>query len=169
MKRAIIFVAALGLLVPSLALAAPSGKGKGSEHGVPSQMAPNMQGNPGKPAKQTKPWQPNKPSKPFKPGKPGWGKPRPPSGKQFWHRGTWFGRIRGPAFVYPHGQHYRRWHIGSRFPLAWLLAQYFYDNYAVFGLEAPPPGYRWVRYGPDLLLVNVRTGEVEDVVYGVFY
>jgi len=26
-----------------------------------------------------------------------------------------------------------------------------------------------VRYGPDALLVNVYSGEVVDVVYGVFY
>ena len=37
------------------------------------------------------------------------------------------------------------------------------------GLEPPPPGYRWVRYGPDLLLVNVRTRRVADVIYGAFY
>ncbi|MEJ0065348.1 MAG: RcnB family protein [Caulobacteraceae bacterium] len=32
----------------------------------------------------------------------------------------------------------------------------------------PPPGSRWVRYGPDLLLVNLTTGRVEDTAYGVF-
>jgi Ni/Co efflux regulator RcnB len=32
----------------------------------------------------------------------------------------------------------------------------------------PPKGYRWVRYGPDLLLVNVRTGRISDVIYGAF-
>jgi Ni/Co efflux regulator RcnB len=33
---------------------------------------------------------------------------------------------------------------------------------------APPANYQWVRYGPDLLLVNTLTGEVTDVRYGVF-
>jgi Ni/Co efflux regulator RcnB len=37
------------------------------------------------------------------------------------------------------------------------------------GLEGPPYGYRWVRYGPDLLLVNTRTGRIEDAIYGAFY
>jgi len=37
------------------------------------------------------------------------------------------------------------------------------------GLEPPPRGYRWVRYGPDLLLVNIRTRRVADVIYGAFY
>jgi Ni/Co efflux regulator RcnB len=36
-------------------------------------------------------------------------------------------------------------------------------------LAAPEPGFQWVRYGPDLLLVNVTTGQVVDVAYGVFY
>jgi Ni/Co efflux regulator RcnB len=29
-------------------------------------------------------------------------------------------------------------------------------------------GYQWVRYGPDLLLVDIATGQVVDVRYGVF-
>jgi Ni/Co efflux regulator RcnB len=37
------------------------------------------------------------------------------------------------------------------------------------GLHAPPPGLVWVRFGPDLLLVNQRTGKVHDVIYGAFY
>jgi len=36
-------------------------------------------------------------------------------------------------------------------------------------LVAPEAGFQWVRYGPDVLLVNVTTGEVVDAVYGVFY
>ena len=30
-------------------------------------------------------------------------------------------------------------------------------------------GDRWVLYGPNLLLVNLRNRRVEDVIYGVFY
>jgi Ni/Co efflux regulator RcnB len=37
------------------------------------------------------------------------------------------------------------------------------------GLGAPPYGYRWIRYGPDMLLVEVRSRRVVDVVYGAFY
>jgi Ni/Co efflux regulator RcnB len=50
-----------------------------------------------------------------------------------------------------------------------LASTYFYDNYAALGLGPPPPSYRWVRYGPDLLLVNVATGRIVDVVDGAFY
>jgi Ni/Co efflux regulator RcnB len=95
-------------------------------------------------------------------------RPLPPRGNQFWHRGQYYPRIRGPAFVYPRGYAYRRWTIGAHLPALFLAPPYFYAGYAGLGLQPPPPGYQWVRYGPDLLLVNLRTGEVEDVVYGVF-
>jgi len=50
-----------------------------------------------------------------------------------------------------------------------LAPPYYYDNYAPLGLAPPPPGYRWIRYGPDLLLVDVTSGRIGDVVEGVFY
>ena len=96
-------------------------------------------GKPGKPHKPgVKPTKPGKPphkphrprpphaGKPGKPGKPSIGKPAhrpqpvvrplPPRPSQFYHRGGWFGRIRGPAYAYPRGWHYRQWTIGLRLP-----------------------------------------------------
>ena len=81
----------------------------------------------------------------------------------------YYGRIQGPAFVYPRGWAYRRWTIGTRLPPVLFAPAYFYPGWAALGLGAAPPGYAWVRYGPDLLEVNLISGEVEDVVYGVFY
>jgi Ni/Co efflux regulator RcnB len=37
------------------------------------------------------------------------------------------------------------------------------------GLPPPPYGYRWVRYGPDALLVNICDGRILDVIYDAFY
>ena len=34
---------------------------------------------------------------------------------------------------------------------------------------APPWGYEWVRYGPDAVLIDVRTGQILQVRYGVFW
>jgi len=101
--------------------------------------------------------------------RPHFARPLPPRDNQFYHRGAWSGRVRGPAYAYPHGYGYRRWDIGSILPRLLFGSSYFYNDWAGLGLEAPPPGYNWVRYGSDLLLVNLHTGEVEDVVYGVFY
>ena len=72
-------------------------------------------------------------------------------------------------WVYPHGWGYRRWAIGAALPALFLAPAYYYADWADVGLSPPPPGFQWIQYGPDLLLVNVTTGEVVDVAYGVFY
>ena len=58
---------------------------------------------------------------------------------------------------------------GAILPRIFLSNYYFYTSWYDLGFGPPPPGDAWVRYGPDLLLVNIRTGRVVDVVYGVFY
>jgi Ni/Co efflux regulator RcnB len=93
----------------------------------------------------------------------------PPRAAEYYYAGGWHGRIHGPEYVYPQGWHYRRWPIGGHLPAVFLTPPYFYADFAVVGLAAPAPGYAWVRFGPDLLLVNLQTGIVDDVVYGVFY
>jgi Ni/Co efflux regulator RcnB len=77
--------------------------------------------------------------------------------------------MRGPGFRYPPGFAYRRWSIGALLPSIFLGTTYYYDDWRGLGIDPPPPGRRWVRYGSDLLLVNVRSRRVEDVIYGVFY
>jgi Ni/Co efflux regulator RcnB len=46
--------------------------------------------------------------------------------------------------------------------------RYFLSDYWLFGLEVPPVGYEWVRYGDDALLIDVNTGMILQVEYGVF-
>jgi Ni/Co efflux regulator RcnB len=53
-------------------------------------------------------------------------------------------------------------------PAVFLTSTYIYTNYYALGLGAPPAGYYWVRYGPDLLLVQSGTRRVVDVIYGAF-
>jgi Ni/Co efflux regulator RcnB len=93
--------------------------------------------------------------------------PRPPH--RFLSEGRWHLGIHGPAFRYPPGYGYRRWSTGLILPPIFLAPPYYYDDYAPLGLGPPPVGYRWVRYGPDLLLVNIYSGRIADVVDGVFY
>lgn len=85
------------------------------------------------------------------------------------HRPTTYHRIQVSSFQYPHGYNYRRWSIGAILPRLFLSSPYYWSDYGALGLLAPPPGYVWVRYGPDLLLVNRYTGRVADVIYGAFY
>lgn len=179
MKRILTIATVLCFALPSIALSAPGDKGKPGS-GKPPMTKPAFGAKPvgPPPGGGNKPRPPGNGHKPRPPGNgnrpghghhkppPNWHKPRP---SQFYWRGKWLGRYRVPTYVYPPGYSYRYWRIGDFLPLLFMSTQYYFDNYAQLGLEAPPPGYRWVRYGPDLLLVNARTGSVEDVVYGAFY
>ncbi|MGC1353321.1 MAG: RcnB family protein [Xanthobacteraceae bacterium] len=98
--------------------------------------------------------------------------PRPglasPGGPQFTWHGREFHRVHLAPFVYPSGWGYRRWAVGAVLPPLFLTADYYYADWATLGLDPPQPGFQWVRYGPDLLLVNVTTGEVVDTIYDAF-
>ena len=71
--------------------------------------------------------------------------------------------------MYPQGWAYRQWAIGAFLPPLFLSPDYYYADWAALGLDPPPPGDQWVRYGPDLLLVEMDNGQVLDVIYGAFY
>jgi Ni/Co efflux regulator RcnB len=73
------------------------------------------------------------------------------------------------AYNRPHGWYAHRWVYGERLPHGWYDRDYWIGDYLTFGLIAPPDGYQWVRDGDDALLVDVDTGEVLQVEYGVFY
>jgi Ni/Co efflux regulator RcnB len=68
----------------------------------------------------------------------------------------------------PVGWTARRWTYGQILPRAYWRSQYFLADYWLFALEVPPSGYEWVRDGADAILVNVNTGEILQVEYGVF-
>ena len=78
------------------------------------------------------------------------------------------GVVRGGPYRYPAGYAYRRLAVGGLLPRAFLVPTYYYSGYGALGLMAPQAGYQWVRYGPDLLLVNLRSGSVIDIKYGIF-
>jgi hypothetical protein len=181
MRQALIVATALSLLLPCVAMAQqnqpaaqpapqdqpPAASGSsdlGTEalrHPLP-RPAPHPGGAPHAAAGPS--------AHPFRPGpRPaGFSRPLPPRGNQFWHRGQYFARVAAPVFVYPAGWGYRAWLIGERLPPLFLAPSYYYVGWVSLGLQAPLPGFAWVRFGPDLLLVNAITGEVDDVVYGVF-
>jgi Ni/Co efflux regulator RcnB len=92
-----------------------------------------------------------------------------PRDHEFSYRGRDVERVHIAPFLYPRGWGYRRWGVGAVLPPLFLVPDYYYADWAGLGLAPPPPGYQWVRYGPDLLLVDVSTGQVADTVYGAFY
>jgi Ni/Co efflux regulator RcnB len=79
------------------------------------------------------------------------------------------GRVHAPPFRYPPGWGYQRWSVGMMLPATFLTTAFFWDSYSRVGLPPPPVGARWVRYGPDLVLVEVPSGRILEVAPGVFF
>jgi Ni/Co efflux regulator RcnB len=68
----------------------------------------------------------------------------------------------------PRGWVAHHWVYGEILPPAYWASPYIIADYWLFALEVPPVGYEWVRDGDDAILVNVETGEILQVEYGVF-
>jgi Ni/Co efflux regulator RcnB len=68
----------------------------------------------------------------------------------------------------PAGWSAHHWAYGQILPRAYWAAEYIIADYWLFGLEVPPVSYEWVRDGADALLVNITSGEILQVEYGVF-
>lgn len=154
MRRMLTIAAMLVLALPNLAAAEehhPPGKPGGAK---PAPHGPMGALHPGGPH-----------------GLPGGphGPPPGPHGGPLTFRGHEIHRAHLAPFVYPPGYRYQRWAGGMVLPPLFLVPAYFYADWAALGLVAPEAGFQWVRYGPDVLLVNVTTGQVVDAVYGVFY
>ena len=106
----------------------------------------------------------------YPPGRPSPGPFRGgPAGRYMYHGRPFNPIFHAGPFVYPRGWAYRRWVIGAALAPLFVAPAYCYAGWAALGLAPPQPGFQWVRYGPDLLLVNVSTGQVADAVYGAFY
>jgi Ni/Co efflux regulator RcnB len=78
-------------------------------------------------------------------------------------------RYHWQAYARPRGWYYQRWVYGQVLPTLFWGREYWLDNYVDFGLINPPYGYVWVRDGDDALLVDVESGRILSVSYGVFY
>lgn len=155
----------------------------GNSHGQTGQAQPNRpsQARPAQtPAQSSHPSHANRPGRPSTgerptiqpaPNRPNSNRPNSnrPNSNRPGTRPTNFHPVRAAPFRYPHGYHYRRWSIGLVLPSIFLASPYFYNNWAIVGAYPPPPGFVWVRYGPDLLLVSRHSGRIRDVIYGAFY
>ena len=73
------------------------------------------------------------------------------------------------AYVRPPGWYPHRWVFGEILPRAFFATDFVIVDFGTYGLMAPWDGYEWVRYGDDALLIDIDTGEVIRVEYGLFY
>jgi len=90
-------------------------------------------------------------------------------------RGGWSGqrsyqaqrRFQDGGYRYPRGWYARRWAYGEYLPQAWFGQDYWLD-FGTYDLAPPPYGAEWVRVGNDALLIDISSGQVLSVEYGLF-
>lgn len=74
------------------------------------------------------------------------------------------------AYVAPYRNwSYRRVPVGYHLNSQYYSPRYTISNYGYYGLRAPGRYMRWIRYGNDLLLVDIRYGTVVQVIPGGYY
>lgn len=76
---------------------------------------------------------------------------------------------RRPAYVGPRGYVYRPIAVGARIGAPYYASRYVIADPWRYRLPRPARYNRWVRYGNDVLLVNVRTGRVIEAHRAFFW
>lgn len=74
-----------------------------------------------------------------------------------------------PAYVGPRGWRYRPVAIGSRLQPNFYSSRYVIADPYRYRLPAARGSLRWVRYGNDVVLVNIRTGRVQSAYNNFFW
>lgn len=75
-----------------------------------------------------------------------------------------------PRYVAPRaGFSYRRWSPGYRFDPWFYGSSYWIGNPWQYRLPPAYGDYRWVRYYDDAVLVDLRSGEIVDILYDFFF
>ena len=79
--------------------------------------------------------------------------------------------FRLPRYYAPYGWSYgyRRFGIGYTLNSLLFSQSYWIGDPEYYRLPPAYGGYRWVRYYNDALLVDIYSGEVVDVEYGIFW
>ncbi len=78
-------------------------------------------------------------------------------------------RYRGGYYGYPRGYGYQQWGVGYAVPRAYFGQRYWVNDWGRYRLARPWGGTRWVRVGPDALLINVGNGLVVQAVRGLWW
>ena len=91
--------------------------------------------------------------------------------KYDWH--DWRKRHRSRfhlGFYYdPFGWGYSPYQIGWRLWPSYYSSRYWLNDPWQYRLPYAPPGYRWIRYWNDAVLVDTWSGQVVDVIYNFFW
>lgn len=84
-------------------------------------------------------------------------------------QGDRYARFRGEAFAYPRGFGYRYYQPGVRVPRAYFDSRFYIGRPDFYRLPPAYAGTRWLRIGPDALLIRAYDGQVIRVIRGLFY
>lgn len=83
---------------------------------------------------------------------------------------NWSGeRFRLSPYRAPYGYYARAWGFGDFLPRPWFERSYWLLNFLDFDLPYPPPGFVWVRVGPDAIMIDEYSGRIVQVVHGIFW
>lgn len=76
-----------------------------------------------------------------------------------------------PRYYAPYGwsRGYQRFSVGIRLAPVLFGQSYWIDDPWSYRLPDAYGPYRWIRYYDDALLVDVYSGQVVDVIYGIFW
>lgn len=69
----------------------------------------------------------------------------------------------------PFGWNYRRFNIGFNMWPSHYSSRFWMNDPWQYRLPPAYGPYRWVRYWDDAILVNIYTGQVEDVIHNFFW
>ena len=69
----------------------------------------------------------------------------------------------------PFGWNYRPYQIGWRLWPSYYSSRYWIHDPWQYRLPYAPPGYRWIRYHDDAILVDTWSGQVVDVIHNFFW
>jgi|GEM_PF-1203901 len=72
-------------------------------------------------------------------------------------------------YYYPRGYNYRAWSVGGYVPRPYWGERYWVGRPVAYGLPYAARGLRWIRVGPDAVLIRQYNGSVVRVVRGIFY
>ncbi len=80
-----------------------------------------------------------------------------------------YARFHGNRYFYPRGYGYRYYSVGTFLPRVFFDQRYYIGNPYAYRLPLAYAGTRWIRVGPDALLIRVYDGRVVRVIQGLFY
>ena len=85
------------------------------------------------------------------------------------YRRTHGGDFRRGGYAGPRGYRYRPVTAGYRFAPEYYGRNYWVNDWQRYRLARPGYGQQWVRYGNDVVLIDLRSGRVATVFNAFFY